>query len=66
MAAYKDIDGFIREAFPVEFEKILHTQARKTTIEEFVEKTDNEFAEKLKAITAVAETDRKTEAKAAP
>ena len=48
MATYKNIDEFIMEVFPQEFQKI--SKLEKSDIEEFIEEADAEFDQKLEAI----------------
>ena len=48
MATYKNIDEFIMEVFPLEFQKI--SKLEKSDIEEFIEEADAEFDQKLEAI----------------
>ena len=48
MKAYKDIDDFVLDMFPVEFEKIV--KHKKSDIEEFSEEADAEFNKKLEEI----------------
>jgi hypothetical protein len=48
MKTFKDIDEFIVEAFPLEYNKII--KQRKTPIEESIETIDNNFAQELEKI----------------
>jgi hypothetical protein len=57
MKAYKDIDDFIIEAFPLEYEKIV--KRNKTAIERKIESIDRRFDQELKEIMTVADTKRK-------
>jgi len=61
METYKNIDEFIKEAFPQENEIINKT--RKPNTEEKIERLDSEFDEKLKAIIKGAD---ETETPASP
>ena len=45
MKTYKDIDEFIKEVFPLEYEKII--KQKKTSIERSIEHVDNVFAQEL-------------------
>ena len=45
MKTYKDIDDFIKEAFPFEFEKII--KQNKTVIEKNIEEADAIFTREL-------------------
>jgi hypothetical protein len=60
MKTYKDVDEFIMDVFPQEYLKII--KQRKSNIEEFIEKADIEFNQKLEAIL----TGKKEEQKEAP
>jgi len=48
MKTYKDIDEFILEVFPLEYQKII--KRRKSQMDEFIEDADAEFDEKLEKI----------------
>jgi hypothetical protein len=48
MKTFKDIDEFIVEAFPLEYNKII--KQRKTPIEESIETIDNNFAREMEKI----------------
>jgi hypothetical protein len=57
MKIYKDIDDFIIEAFPLEYEKIV--KRNKTPIEKRIESIDTKFDQKLKEIMTGADQKRK-------
>jgi hypothetical protein len=48
MKSFEDIDAFVIEAFPLEFEKIM--KQRKTSIERSIEDIDNNFEQGLEKI----------------
>jgi hypothetical protein len=48
METFKDIDAFIIETFPLEYEKII--KQRKTSIEQSIESADERFKSELEAI----------------
>jgi hypothetical protein len=58
MSTYKDIEVFLIEVFPQEYEKIM--LQKKSGIEQFVEKADEDFEKNLKAIIAGKDTETKS------
>jgi len=48
METYKNIDEFIEEVFPEEYEKII--KRKQSKLEKFIEQADADFDEKLKGI----------------
>jgi hypothetical protein len=48
MKTFKDLEAFIVEAFPLEYDKIIKRQ--KTRIEESIENIDNNFNRELEKI----------------
>ena len=57
MKTYKDINEFIIEVFPLEYQKII--KQKKSNIMELIDKTDAEFDERLEAIIkGEAETEK--------
>jgi len=48
METYKNVDEFIKEVFPLEYEKIF--KKKKSKIENLLEEFDSEFDEKLNEI----------------
>jgi hypothetical protein len=57
MKTFKDIDEFVIEAFPLEYNKII--KQRKTPIEESIETIDNNFARELGKIMQGEEAKKK-------
>ena len=48
MKTYNDVDDFISEVFPLEYQKIM--KQKKSDIENFAENADAEFLQKLDGI----------------
>jgi hypothetical protein len=57
MKTYKDIDEFIIEAFPLEYDKIV--KRNKTPVERNIERIDNDFDEELGEIMRGEDSNKK-------
>jgi hypothetical protein len=57
MKTYKDIDEFIIEAFPLEYDKIV--KRNKTPVERDIERIDNNFDEELGEIMRGEDSNKK-------
>jgi hypothetical protein len=57
MKTFRDIDEFIVEAFPFEYNKII--KQRKTPIEESIETIDNNFDQELEKVMKGEEAKKK-------
>jgi hypothetical protein len=57
MKTYKDIDEFIIEAFPLEYDKIV--KRNKTPVERDIERIDNNFDEELGKIMKGGDSNKK-------